>query len=148
MNPENRAEGDDEVQAAYKDFLQHEIHRPEVRQDKKLFLAAYFKAPHPLMLRPGFMIPAIGIAGILATILLWKYPAIEEKPIMLQREEVPAKIVAEPLPSSLVLPARPKPSLVEVRRATSRVGSIMVYQKRYHDVPITIIWVFPGGNST
>jgi hypothetical protein len=135
-----------EIRKVYRDFLRRELQRPEMRRDKRAFLAAHFKGEGPFFVRPAFYIPALSLTGII--LILFLLPQMVSKVRFAREIEGPESptfrtpgLELETYPTAYL-------SSVEVRRVTSRMGSTMVYQKLYRDVPITIIWVFSGGSST
>jgi hypothetical protein len=84
--------------------------------------------------------PALSVAAVFLLVLLVQQPLqrqaippVEQTPVSPLQDsefEMPLHEVSQPL--------------VEVRRVTSQVGPTMVYQKLYHNVPVTIVWVFTG----
>ena len=112
---------DEVLSGLYRDFICQQVETADVQKEKKAFLKAHF-APEPLLfLRPVFLLP-LALAVALLVVFPW------HKPLDFQ-------------------PLASKPG-VDVLRASSREGSVMVYQKTYQDTPVTIIWVFPtGGHS-
>ena len=108
---------DQKISRLYRDLLNDEVRRPEVRREKKAFLQAHFEVPPFWFLRPAFFVPAF--LALAATVMFqWQRPF------------------------NAVSEARPP---VHVLRAASHEGPVMIYQKTYQDAPVTIIWVFPAG---
>jgi hypothetical protein len=143
------AKNEERIRELYRDVLRQQISRPEVRREKKEFMAAYFKKETPFLMRPAFFIPALSSVGIvLIAVLLFQRPISEVSEVepMRQAVEVPVEVPAEEVRREIP-PGEGRYPLVEVEEVTSRVGPTMVYNKPYTDAPITIIWVFPGGNS-
>jgi hypothetical protein len=127
MNKEEK-----EIQEIYRSYLRAQVASPEVRREKREFIAAHFPSEKPFILRPAFLLPAMSLSAVvlfLFVFLLTPHPA--KPPVPLQ-EPIPEIRLDQP---------------VEVMRLTSNVGSTMVYQKMIQDSPITIIWVFHGGNG-
>ena len=108
-------ESDEALGRLYRDFLNQRVNAAEAKKEKKAFLRAHF-APEPLSIfRPVFFLPATLIAILLAVFLAPRFFDCQPAPL--------------------------KPA-VKVLRASSHEGPVMVYQKNYHDVPVTIVWVF------
>ena len=100
----------------YRDYVAGEVSRPEVRQAKKNLIASHFNPKPAIAFDVTFALSAM-VLGV-AFLMCFYF---------------------KPVPTKAFQP-------VEVKRVASRVGPTMVYQKNYQDVPITIVWVFAGGN--
>jgi len=111
------------LREVYQNYLRRELRQPEIRLAKKEFLNTYFPKETPVWLRPQVLAPTLALLVILLIITYYH----------------PSEIPVSPGPE--LAPAR-----VEVRRVGSGVGPTLVYQKVYQDVPVTIVWVFTGGN--
>ena len=129
----------------YRDFMAAETARPEIQRQKKEFLNLHFQAGTTGIFSPGFLIPAF---ALMALCLFFSRLQIKFIPQVVLTEDFPGmrlKTAGEEAAAS-----RP-PSLppVQVKRVTSRAGATLVYQKVFddHELPITIIWVFPGGKN-
>ncbi len=110
----------------YRNYLEREIIRPEIRLEKEKFIRTHFwKEPALfLTLTPGFTVPALCLTLVFCAFLLFQAP---------------------PTPNPFGRAAVFQKPQVEVRRAASKTGAIMVYQKVYNGAPFTIVWVFSGG---
>ncbi len=135
----------------YRSFLRQEIKRTDIQQAKKELISAHFSKERPFFLKPAFSIPALSLAGAVMFALLVGRPLLEKIPVPMKERSVRLEQAAQPVPlvSSVSPPGAPKalpvnPTLVDVKWAVSDVGPTMVYQKHFQDVPVTIIWVFPG----
>lgn len=140
---------------AYRDFLAAEVSRPEIEQQKRLFMARNYPARPVWARAAGVMVPAM--AGICLFVLFqtgiitipdFKSQTAEVKPVAssagapLVTAEAPSRIeVASPKKLKKIKVQVPD---VMVKRATSQVGQTMVYQREMDDKPITIVWVFTG----
>ncbi len=111
------------VRKIYREYVQDIAGDPLVRQEKRSFLARYFE-PVEVHLGFGSFVPAACVLALFFVLIFSQMPYTFQ-----QQTAVPTKIF--------------HPS-VEVKRSTSRIGQIMIYQKSYQDHPITIIWVFPS----
>ncbi len=134
----------------YRSFLRQEIKHPDIQHAKKELISAYFSKEKPFFLKPAFSIPALSLAGILAVAIFLRSPLFEKVPVTAKEQIIKSEQAAVPQPLVSLAPVTPpktlplNPTLVDVKWAVSPVGSTMVYQKQFQDVPITIIWVFPG----
>ncbi|HXV28532.1 MAG TPA: hypothetical protein VD913_06150 [bacterium] len=154
------------IHKIYRGFLRQEIKRPEIGEAKRELIKAYFPVSRPFFLKPAFSVSALSLAGIVLLAVLFGRPLFDKLEVRMTQPSVkPADSLEAPavpfvIPVTLpprihplaeipVVPAAlpVHPTLVDVRWATSRVGSTMVYQKQFQDVPVTIIWVFPGESS-
>ncbi|MBN1687519.1 MAG: hypothetical protein JW893_00305 [Candidatus Omnitrophica bacterium] len=134
------------VLKAYRSWIESEIRRPEVRREKDAFVKTYFSKPPLFFLRPAFLAPASSFAVMMFIAVLWYWPTTSLKPgreiQMMHREGAVVENVASG-DSDVVV----SPGMVDVKRVASRVGTPMVYYKSNHGQPITIIWIFTGGNT-
>lgn len=141
---------------AYRDFLASEVSRPEVEQEKRLFVARNFPRRPVWVRAAGVMVPAMAVvclivlfqAGIISVPEFKSQNISDIKPVAksadapLVTAEAPTRIeVASPKKLKKIKVQVPP---VQVKRATSQVGQTMVYQRKMDDKPITIVWVFTG----
>jgi len=146
-NPEDESQ----IREAYRRFIEEEVHRPEVRRDKKSFIKEYFRPEPFILFRPVVFVPAFtAVAAFLIFTHLLPIPQqripveeVQETGIYSEVATHQAVETGQEGDSSADFADH---SSVNVRRATSRVGQVMVYQKVYQDVPLTVVWVFTGGN--
>jgi len=124
-----------QITKLYRENLRRELDRPEIQSEKRQFLQQHFplEAPAPAGFSP-FAIPAFAMMVVFFAVLLLNRPLPQQARIQPDHElDIAGPMLNQPAGS------------VQVQRVTSHVGSTMVYQKMHHDVPITIVWVFPGG---
>ncbi len=136
----------DEIRKLYRDHMRREVKSSSVQNEKKQFIAEHFEKPGLFIFRPAVMMPAMSLAAILVVLFLFHKPVSQVQEAV-SLNEIPAE--EETYISPATRPDYTKPQLypVEVQRITSNTGSTMVYQRFYHNTPITVIWVFPGGHS-
>lgn len=113
------SEGAEEIRQIYRNYLTEELAKPEVSQAGKR-LAASFSVKPAVIFEPA----SCAALCLLAAAFFFFYQI-------------------QPRPRAVILPDAPPP--VMVKKVFSRTGSTMVYQKNHPDIPITVIWVFPGG---
>lgn len=124
----------------YKKLMEEELSRPEIEQEKNLFIQKHFPSDVPVFGGFQMLVPALCILAVfLVSTQLWnsryqleapQAPAVHEAPVM--TEAAPQAKPAAAVP------------VTEVKRVSSEVGPTLVYQKMIQDKPITIVWVFPG----
>ncbi len=137
------------LKGIYKDFLEGELKRPEVRQARKDFLDAHFPKAPLFVLRPLVLAPALASLALLAVFVYLKGPMMQESRSSSQVASIPSGNIFDKVKTGAVnAPELPIISpRVTVDRISSRMGSTMVYQKPYNGNPITIVWVFVGGSA-
>lgn len=136
---------------SYRDFLAAEVSRPEIEQQKRLFMAKHFPVKPVWVRAAGVMVPAM---AVFCLFLLFQTgvpnlnfskapvkPAVNPADAPLVTAEAPTRIeVSSPKKLKKVVKVPP----VMVKRATSEVGQPMVYQRKVNEKPITVVWVFTG----
>ena len=137
------------IREAYQGYLSRELSRPEVFREKAAFIETYFSAEPSFVLEWGFSFSALALA-LLVTCFFHLETIF--KPIEPQEIPFTAKMIAveKPAPSVVRLPIEgpvQKRPQIEVKRASSQTGTVMVYQKVYNDMPFTIVWVFTPQKS-
>lgn len=132
------SDGAEEIRKIYRDYLAEELRRPEVLEAQKK-LAAQFTVEPVSFLEPSFS----AVACLLLVLFCFFYQS--QKPLreVVLPETQPVMLALNPKP--VLDAARPSPVLV--KRISSGVGPTLVYQKNHHDIPITIVWVFPRGHA-
>lgn len=144
MNPESDQE--EKAIALYRQYLQQEVERPQVARDKAEFLETHFK-PKRRPVTSFLWAPSLAAAAIAAVWLIVGLPTGMHQPVDVTLPQTgPAYVTsttAEPIQEAM-MPVLPGPS-VEVKRISSQVGSTMVYQRVYQEIPVTVVWVFPKG---
>lgn len=128
-----------EIKQLYRDHLKREILSQDLSRQKRHFIHAHFSegsfSGNPF----GILAPAFALGLLFFVFLHWQVrPArspgeVSVSPAVSNQADSGGDKVLEPGTS--------------VRRLSSQVGATMVYQKSYGTVPVTIIWVFPGGSS-
>ena len=132
------SDSEKELKILFRDYMAQELRSREVDQAKKAFIREHFSGGSSLIFRPVFILPALSLIFLVVLIFQIQRPAVKSVAEPLQKV-ILEKQISEPI---LEIP----PGLeVKVREVSSDVGSPMVYQKSYHDVPITVVWVFTGG---
>ncbi len=129
------------IHKLYRDSMRREMARPEVRAAKKAFIRNYFEEVKPFYHRPAVMVPSLALLGVLILIFVFPRPLGERT---MRVTEGPPALTTDAYLEVLDRTVDTGVPSVQVKRITSHVGPTMVYQKLYHDVPITIVWVFPG----
>ena len=125
-----------------RNYIKQEVSDPEIQVDKKLFIETHFPR-QGIWLRPSFVfVPALSTLIIALGIIVG--PRLVSEPQLVPQTRTVQQAEAV-LQDSSVYQVHP----VDVIRASSRVGNVMVYQKLYKDNPMTIVWVFPtaGGSN-
>lgn len=137
---------------SYRDFLAAEVSRPEIEQQKRLFMAKHFPVKPVWIRAAGVMVPAMAVLGLF---ILFQTgipnlnfskppvtPAVNPADAPLVTAEAPSRIeVSSPKKLKKIAVKVPP---VMVKRATSQVGQPMVYQRKVNEKPITVVWVFTG----
>jgi len=123
------------VSRVYRNYLESKIDRCELGKEKKAFIKEHFP-PEPLFIfRPPVWVPALSV--LVFSFAVWLMPQLQSPVLKLNVSQV------QPTASAEEFEIHP----VDVKRAASRVGTVMVYQKLYKENPITIVWVFPNSNG-
>lgn len=136
---------DKEITRYYRELMREELSQPEVKAGKDKLLALY--SPQPSWAGTGAMSWAFLVGICLIGVLV--YPYFVEKPV--EKALTPPQSLVKSSASRPEQPAakakKPKSVYpqVKVKKATSKAGSVLVYQKMYQKEPFTIVWVFPGG---
>ena len=138
----------DEITKQYRKDMAAEMARPEVDASRKELLA-FFEAPaaSPFLgiLSPGFWSPA---AVLMAVLFVFHQMQAQVSPIMGPSEPIYQSMAtlhneAAPVPVEIPEPVIEPPRVV-VKRVSSQMGPTLVYQRTYHETPVTIVWIFPG----
>ncbi len=127
----------EELRKAYRNYLSEEIARPEVLQAQKKLEASFQPAAAP-MFEPAVSLAACFLLALFFFCYEFQAPLREvirpeTRPVMLALNPRPVQDSAKPL----------DPHRVLVKKISSAAGPTMVYQKKHHDIPITVVWVFP-----
>lgn len=170
MDNFQETEEDKMLRQAYRDYLSRELRRPEILEEKKLFLAEFF-SPNPLPLfafrSAGFWAPVLALglvfgiffqfqermqpyAGAGAPIQRLFEPVMQAAREREAAQEAARRFLFEQKQTHTIsdtvledpVKNHMKPRVV-VKRLTSQVGPTMVYQRSYRDMPVTVVWVFP-----
>lgn len=141
---------------SYREFLAAEVSRPEIEQQKRLFITKNFPSKPIWTRAAGVMVPAMAVFalfvlfqnGVISVPDFNKAQISDVKPVVssadapLVTAEAPSRIeVASPKKLKKIAVKVPP---VMVKRATSQVGQPMVYQRKVNEKPITVVWVFTG----
>ena len=126
---------------AYKDFIQAEVLRPEIRAEKKNFLHLYFE-PKPVRFFSTEM--AISLVAVAMLFVVFKQIQPQYLNVHVPTETEMSRAIAASIPQPLQAETVSQERVV-VKRVASYVGPTMVYQKEHKGVPITIVWMFDGG---
>ena len=148
-NKMSKIENENSLKGIYKDFLEGELKRPEVRQARKDFLDAHFPEEPLFVLRPLVLASALASLALLAVFVYLRGPMMQESRSSSQVTSILASNIFDKVETATVnTPELPAISpRVTVDRISSRMGSTMVYQRPYNGDPITIVWVFVGGSA-
>jgi len=148
-NKMSKIEDQNSLKSIYRDFLKGELRRSEARQAQKDFLGTHFPREPLFILRPLVLAPALASLALLAIFVYLKGPMMQESRSSSQVTSIPVSNIFDKVEAKTVnAPELPMISpRVTVDRISSRMGSTMVYQKPYNGNPITIVWVFVGGNA-
>ena len=149
---------EDKAIEAYKSFLAKEISRPEVEQDKRLFMARHF-TPKPVWVRSvPFLVPALAVfclffffhMGILSVPQLKTSPKTALQ-VIVKKSSPDAPLVTAEAPSRIEVTTPKKLKKIKIKvppilvmRATSQVGQPMISQRKVNEKPVTVVWVFTG----
>lgn len=141
---------DREIRKFYGSYLARELRDPEVAGAKKRLIETYF--PKETFAFPfGWAVPAAGL--IMLCILVFPvYHTVRDAWFQTQPAGVETAAVSEapleqiPFPAAEPVP-EPAPVLspVMVKSAGSDIGQIMIYKQSHQNNPVTIVWVFSGG---
>jgi len=122
----------------YKIYIQNEISHPEFVQNRDRFIKIHWddkkRFIFPAFPAFGFSLPVFILIALLAA-YVFRVPAKTSK--------APPPEIGDVLTNG-VSPYKIHENNVSVMRVSSKAGPTMVYQKMYDDVPLTIVWVFPG----
>lgn len=139
----------------YRDFLASEVSRPEVEQEKRLFVARHFPS-RPLWARAAaVMAPAMAVVCLFILFQngIISIPEFKSQTagVKLLHSSGDGPLVTAEAPSKIEITSAKKLKKIKVeqppvvvKRATSQVGQPMIYQRQMDDKPITIVWVFTG----
>jgi|GEM_PF-1419979 len=148
-----------QIRNLYRQVLQDEIDWGELKKQKNQFIREHFAPAPRFVFSHHVMAPALSFCLVLGFFLVM-LPEKTEKPAAVS-PAVPAVTAPEQsaqiLPESATesLPAEPevsfleeiteyKPAAISVSQLQSDVGTTMVFQRTVENVPIVVIWVFPG----
>jgi len=127
-------ENDRKMTIDYREMIREEIKRPELRQEKREFIARYFSTEPVFLFRPGFFVPALSFCVLFLFFIVLRPATVQMPPASDQTVRI---LSSAAVPEGLEDDAPP----VTVKRVSSNVGPTLVYQKMIHDVPISIVWV-------
>ena len=140
------------IKKIYQQFLSEQISKPEVSLEKQKLVARYFEKEPFSVLQFSFFTPALCFAMLFLffqhlqpsrPFILGPQLALQE-PAISQAEQYTQDLEILPVPEKNQL----EPPHVLVKSISSHVGPTMVYQKRYNEIPITIVWVFAGASRS
>lgn len=142
---------------AFKQFMDAEISRPEIEQQKRLFIQRNFpmKPAWARFAQAGapVLVPALAAFGLFvlfqtgflrmpSEVSQTQGPQVPGAVAPLVTVEAPLRI--EVTPAKKLKKIKIKEASVSVKSASSETGQTMVYQRQANDKPVTIVWVFTG----
>lgn len=162
----------DNFNKIYREWMEEELKCVDLEAEKKAFIKEHFDVKPPLVwLTPALSFSAVAVV-ILGFAFLFNFgpfgqkalapnnlqvisvegqPSNKPVPLPLEQpvvfENVSAGISEETLAAIKMATEQGNPG-VKVNKVSSKVGSVMVYQKTYQEAPITIVWVFPNATPT
>ena len=130
---------------AYRSFLAGEVARPEVKNDKRLFMQSHFQTRPVWYAGAGALLPVMAFACLFIFLHIFN-PRLNPQAGKVQ---VDADLADYSIPEMMTSASAPKMIPIKVppilvKRATSQVGQPMIYQRKVNQKPVTVIWVFTG----
>ena len=130
---------------AYRSFLAGEISRPEVKNEKRLFLQRYFQPKPVWYAGAGAFVPVMAFACLFIYLHVFN-PRLNpqagkitaDADLVDYSDYEPIAAVAAPKMVPVKVPS------ILVKRATSQMGQPMIYQRKVNQKPVADIWVFTG----
>jgi len=135
-------------------YMDGALRDPSVQRDKEEFIRDHF-APVPPSIANIASVSVPALALIALFFLVWQFfptaqPIIKEEPAFERTTAALEQMAEESVVVQEKIEEKPEIEVdyppVYVKRASSRTGNVMVYQKTMDQTPVTIIWVFPGGH--
>ncbi len=130
---------------AYRSFLAGEISRPEVQNEKRLFMQRHFQAKPVWYAGAGSWAPVLAFACLFLFLHVFN-PRLNPQAGKVQTDAdladyaIPEMMTSSPAPQMVAVKVPP----ILVKRATSQVGQPMIFQRKVNQKPVTVIWVFTG----
>lgn len=122
------------VKNTFRDYISREVSRPQIQEDKKNFLQSFYQ-PQPFF-EISWMIPA-GVLAAVFVFFLNLTPSPWPSPPKGRGD-------SEAHDSAQIY----KKQRVIVKRVASQTGPTLIYQRSFRNIPVTVIWVFPGGGPS
>lgn len=133
----------EKLSALYREVLKEEMGEFSLEQEKREFIQANFSERTPSIFSGWSWMPV----GAMALALLFFVTSIEP-PVVTSLNPASqirvAKVVETRHDVTRHEPLSLKDQLVHVKKVSSDVGATMVYQREHHNIPMTVVWVFPG----
>ena len=144
----------DKIKQVFKELFSKELSSAEVKGAKK-DLIAQFSPAAKFDLKPAVLIPVLSLIFAVLMVYQLNLPKPKQKIKEIPVSQVAVKeSVGEKVQKVQVKSVTKQiekifrtevPLDVKVTRVSSDVGSAMVFQKKYQETPVTIVWVFTGG---
>ncbi len=129
---------DEEIKNVFRQYLAAEIRHPEVAKAKERFIQERFGREPLIIFRPIFFVPVLSALFVFLILFPMHKPALKPAAEYSLKESAGQAVVKE-------VPVKLQGIEINVERVSSEVGPTMVYQKDWHDQPLTVVWVFTGG---
>ena len=133
------------VKNTFRDYISREVSRPQIQEDKKKLLQSFYQ-PQPFF-EIGWMIPAGALAAVFVLFLNLNL----QKSLVAHSPKTFSNVTAA-FGEPELAPENPrqtykKPRVI-VKRVASQIGPTLIYQRSFRNIPVTVIWVFPGGGPS
>ncbi len=129
---------DEEIKNAFRQYLTAEIKHPEVEKAKEKFIQERFGHESLIIFRPVFYVPVLSALFVFLVLFPVHKPALKPAAEYSLKEAVKQAVVKE-------IPVKLPGIEINVERVSSEIGPTLVYQKNWHNQPLTVVWVFTGG---
>ena len=143
---------EDLIKDLFSNYIQDELNHPEVQLAKKTLIRNYFQESPKIFFGVEMMAPAIALFSLFFIFNQIQLPVRNQVAPALQSaqvdlsKEIKLKIPINEKKTEPKKQFSPDEDGVLVKKVSSSVGPTMVYQKKYENVPVTIVWVFMGGS--
>ncbi len=149
-----------QIQKLYREMLLEEVDPASLKDEKKAFIAAHFKAAPVFSIRPVVWAPSFALCvAAFFVFVIRPQMAMRPVPAAVQQTAVQAGQAAAPAPAVLkAQPEAPAPApvdkqssssdrIISVSHLSSDMGTPVVYHKTVEDVPVVVVWLFPHPSS-
>lgn len=138
---------DEQIRKIYRQTLEEGIDWESLKEEKAEFIAAHFSSSPRFGLKPQLLVPVLSFCLVLGAFLTLL-------PEQIQKPSRPAAVISNQsvisppsFDSAGITEPASLPAPISITHVHSDVGTPMVFQRMVNEVPVVLIWIFPGKNA-